>query len=75
MPDDYDSGAARVLKPWRGNGGVGVFRVMAAPGTRDRFRVIEAARGSREEEWTLVDLNARLAPYFRCGGHMVDQPY
>lgn len=65
----------RVLKQWRGNGGVGVFRVMAAPGTRDRFRVIEAARGSREEEWTLADLDVRLAPYFRHGGHMVDQPY
>lgn len=69
------AGQIRVLKQWRGNGGSGVWRVMAAPGTPDRFRAIEASRESREAEWTLEDLKSTMAPYFERGGHMVDQPY
>ncbi len=82
-------GEIRVLKQYRGNGGVGVWKVgLAAPlavvdehgapkllplGTRVKVR--HAKRGSVEEEIELGDFFNLCEPYFANGGKMIDQVY
>jgi Domain of unknown function (DUF6815) len=67
---------ARVLKQYRGHGGVGVWRVeRSEDGTT--LKVRHAQRGSEEERMDLAALLQRLAPYFEpeAGGHLIDQAW
>lgn len=78
LPRRLASGGARVLKPNRGNGGIGVWRVeldgpsaprhgeapAAAPGMDAAVRVLHAQRGSREERMTLGEFLDQRADYF-----------
>jgi len=69
-------GGARVLKQYRGQSGIGVWRVEAIASS-SLLRVRHAQRGSVEEVFDLTTLLERLAPYFDIanGGHMVDQAW
>jgi hypothetical protein len=83
-------GEVRVLKQYRGNGGMGVWKVelpAGSPlvyeqnGTRirpkidTRIKVRHAKRGSVEEEISLGDFFTRCEPYFTGSGRMIDQVY
>jgi hypothetical protein len=73
------SGAARVLKQWRGHSGIGVWRVQsvegAPSGAASLVSARHAQRGSAESAMTFDAFVALMAPYFDDGGHMVDQAW
>lgn len=80
LPGRLTSGNARVLKQYRGNGGLGVWKVEWDGGTTlpqpvSIIRVRQARRGGIEEQITLDDFFRRCAPYFEGDGRMVDQAY
>ena len=82
-------GAPRVLKQYRGHGGIGVWKVEPAkhvagqPGLASepqlpqlpQLRVREAPSGSAEQVLTIDAFVKRCAAYFTGDGRMVDQPY
>jgi hypothetical protein len=74
------SGAARVLKQWRGHSGIGVWRVERLENDlplqpTSLVRLRHAQRGSTEAEVSFDQFVAQMAPYFDDGGHMVDQAW
>ncbi len=83
-------GDVRVLKQYRGNGGIGVWKVelpldspadneLRGTGLRPpldtRIKVRHAQRGSIEEEIELGEFFSRCEPYFVDSGMMIDQIY
>jgi hypothetical protein len=84
LPEALATGKARVLKQYRGNGGIGVWKVQIAegllsPGSPPRpetlVRIRHAKRGCVEETVTLEDFFAVCEPYFSGAGKMIDQDY
>ncbi|HYY35415.1 MAG TPA: Cj0069 family protein, partial [Candidatus Binatia bacterium] len=89
LPLRLADGKARVLKQYRGNGGLGIWkvqlpmnaitgierRVNALPRPETLVRVRHAKRGCGEEEITLGEFFARCEQYFVANGRMVDQEY
>ncbi len=83
LPARLANGKARVLKQYRGNGGVGVWKVQlsaerhcgAPPQPKTIIRVRHAKRGCTEEEITLSEFFARCEEYFLAEGRMIDQEY
>jgi hypothetical protein len=74
---------ARVLKQYRGNGGIGVWKIeLAAPADGGELRRSEivvrarhAKRGCVEETISLAEFCGRCEPYFAGDGRMIDQAY
>ena len=89
LPGRLAIGKARVLKQYRGNGGIGVWKVqlpmkdftgpergmVAPPQPETIVRVRHAKRGCTEEEITLGEFFARCEEYFLADGRMIDQEY
>ena len=90
LPVLLSRGEVRVLKQYRGNGGLGVWKVELAaplaavnepPDTRSPLpldtlvNVRHAQRGSVAEAITLGEFVTRCAAYFANSGKMVDQVY
>jgi hypothetical protein len=83
LPARLAHGKARVLKQYRGNGGIGVWKVQSetehvsgtSPQPDSMVRVRHALRGCTEEKITLREFFARCAEYFVSGGRMIDQEY
>ena len=80
LPTRIASGKARILKQYRGNGGIGVWKIESPdknclPGPETVVRVRHAQRGSVEEEIRLNDFFIRCEQYFSAGGGLVDQAY
>ncbi len=90
LPAKLAAGKARVLKQYRGNGGIGVWKVelvaaggrrasqgisSALPGPDSIVRVRQATRGASEETTRLDELYQRLELYFAGDGRMIDQAY
>jgi hypothetical protein len=89
LPARLAAGEARVLKQYRGNGGVGVWKVESAPRAaadsgrgnaappmdKTRVRVRHAKRGCVEETMPLGEFLGRCEPYFSGNGRMIDQAY
>lgn len=78
LPLRLATGAPRVLKQNRGNGGNGVWRVELIEGTHvDNaiVRVIHAQKGSVAEEMPLHTFIDHCSGYFTRNGPMVDQPF
>ncbi len=83
LPGRLASGKARVLKQYRGNGGIGVWKVQlsaeesgsATPQPESMVRVRHAKRGCAEEAITLREFVARCEEYFVDDGRMIDQEY
>src|SRR5262245_42729227 len=77
LPQCLAEGKPRVLKQYRGNGGIGVWKVGAVdPRTPEaRVRVRHAIRGSQECEESLDEFVARCAEYFQDDGRIIDQVY
>ena len=81
-------GDVRVLKQYRGNGGIGVWKVELPmdspadcrqwetgflPQLDTRIKVRHAQRGNIEEEIELGEFFTRCEPYFADSGRMIDQ--
>jgi hypothetical protein len=70
---------ARVLKQYRGQSGIGVWKVESIPSSASPslFRLRHAQRGCTEEIVDMPLLLKRMSPYFEAeaGGHMIDQPW
>ncbi len=75
FPQHLRDRGPRVVKQNRGNGGQGVWKVEALPGTSTKVRVLHALRGSRPEEMPLDAFMARCEPYFGWGGCVIDQAF
>ncbi len=83
LPARLANGKARVLKQYRGNGGIGVWKVQfsaeggngAPPQPESIVRVRHAKRGCTEEEITLNEFFAHCEEYFLADGRMIDQEY
>jgi len=75
FPSSLDSGP-RVLKPNRGNGGLGVWKV-AFSGQPTRTATIQhaAPRNDVTEDVDLGAFMARWDGYFADGGKLIDQPF
>jgi hypothetical protein len=83
FPDRLASGEARVLKQYRGNGGIGVQKVELVGGTPSNGDVVVRVQNARTrddvtEEMPLGELVRRCARYFdysEGAGRLVDQPF
>ncbi len=81
FPPRLASGAVRVLKQNRGNGGNGVWSVQLGPdqpASSDAdaiVRVEHALRGSVAETMRLGDFIDRCEIYFSGSGRLIDQPF
>jgi hypothetical protein len=89
LPARLANGKARVLKQYRGNGGIGIWKVqspmniftnverdpLAVPRPETIIRVRHAKRGCSEEEITLAEFFGRCEQYFVANGRMIDQEY
>src|SRR5262249_8953222 len=77
LPQCLAEGKPRVLKQYRGNGGIGIWKVEAVDSRAPwaRVRVRQALRGSQESEESLDKFVARCAEYFQGDGRIIDQVY
>ena len=81
FPARLASASPRVLKQNRGNGGIGVWKVMlaeagwAAPGDDTPVEVLHARRDSLVEHMRLGDFMERCMAYFDGTGRLIDQPF
>jgi hypothetical protein len=80
LPLRLSSGKARVLKQYRGNGGLGIWKVElikggSLPQPETMVRVRHAKRGSVEEKISLDEFFTRCEQYFTGQGRMIDQAY
>jgi hypothetical protein len=89
LPAYLANGKARVLKQYRGNGGVGVWKVQlpiddfanakrditGPPHPETIVRVRHAQRGCGEEDITLGEFFEGCEEYFLANGRMIDQEY
>ena len=90
LPRRLASGEARVLKQYRGNGGIGVWKVQLqghplanhgrcgdslTPSCDTPVSVRQAIRGAYEEVMPLGELIDRCRPYFDNAGRVIDQVY
>jgi len=84
FPASLVSGQPRVLKPNKGNGGSGVWKVEpvgpvagdnAALRDDELLSIRQATRGSREEERSLGEFILQCQPFFAGGGRVVDQAW
>jgi hypothetical protein len=81
LPGRLATGKARVLKQYRGNGGIGVWKIQSSAGgdvpprPESIVRVRHAQRGCTEEKITLNEFFARCEKYFAADGRMIDQEY
>ena len=71
-----------MLKQYRGNGGIGVYRVALLQhsngGSVDMNAIVEtqhARRGSVPQQMSLGDFVSRMEKHFTDGGRMIDQPF
>jgi hypothetical protein len=76
FPESIASGAPRVVKQNRGNGGIGVWKVTLVDPDGGVVRVQHAAPRDDVTEDLLVDVfTQRCAPYFEGSGKLIDQPF
>src|SRR5215470_9985773 len=77
LPQCLAEGNPRVLKQYRGNGGIGVWKVEAVDphAPWGRVRVRHALRGSQEFEEPLDEFVERCAQYFQGDGRVIDQVF
>jgi hypothetical protein len=86
LPRRLASGSTRVLKQYRGNGGVGVYRVALLPsnaassdGAATAMDALvetqHARRGSVPAQMSLGDFMRRMEKHFTGDGRMIDQPF
>lgn len=66
--------AIRILKPYRGNGGNGVFKIDAT-GYKNNRIVVTHAKGNEARALTIDDLFKEFEPYFKGNDMLIDQAW
>jgi hypothetical protein len=86
LPRRLASGATRVLKQYRGNGGIGVYRVAlqqppaggsasTLPSLDSLVHTQHARFGSAPKDMTLGEFMGKLEKHFEGDGRLIDQPF
>ena len=80
LPGRLAAGQARVVKQYRGNGGMGVWKVelvdpASEPDQNSLVRIRQGRRGNFDEEISLGAFFDRCRTYFTGDGRMIDQAY
>jgi hypothetical protein len=81
FPKRLAKAGPRVLKQYRGQNGIGVWKVelltaqTGIPGANSPVRVLEARRDSLEEDTSLGEFLDRCEIYFHGAGRLLDQPF
>jgi hypothetical protein len=90
FPKRLASSRQRVLKQYRGNAGIGVWKVElrdgepspltsrtdgVAPGADSSVRVLQARRGSIEQDMRLGEFMSACEAYFSGSGRLIDQAF
>jgi len=65
----------RILKPYRGNGGNGVFKIDATGYQNNKIVVTHAKKGNEERSLTIDDLFREFEPYFTANDMLIDQEW
>jgi len=65
----------RILKPYRGNGGNGVFKIDTTDYHNNRISVTHAKGGDQENVLTIEGFLAAFEPYFAANDLVIDQPW
>jgi hypothetical protein len=65
----------RILKPYRGNGGNGVFKIDATGYRKNEITVTHAKGENEEKVFTLDNFFTTFEPYFRTNDMLVDQQW
>lgn len=73
--ESLDIGVPRVLKRFRGDGGIGVFKVWKTPDEQFPVRLLHAQRGSEEQSLTVDAFHAQMNAYFLDGNPVVNQEW
>ncbi len=74
LPNHLKKGS-RVLKQYRGNDGIGVWKVQAHPADATLLRVRHAPRANLEIDMSFAAFYQMLEPYFANAGKIIDQTY
>ncbi len=80
LPVRLAAGEVRVLKQYRGNGGMGVWKIelidpAAGAGTEALVRVRQGRRGNYDQKMTLKEFFTLCWEYFTGEGRMIDQVF
>ena len=65
----------RILKQYRGNGGEGVFKIVASQLVGKKIGVTHAKNGDKEKILSTGDFFDEFKIYFNEGGVLIDQPW
>ena len=65
----------RIVKPYRGNGGNGVFKIDTADYKDNRISVTHARGGDEDRVLTIDDFLASFEPYFTANDMLIDQQW
>lgn len=74
FPSSLSVTGIRVLKQFRGNGGNGVFKIIADPGG-EKIIVIHAAGADQPKTYQPEEFYQEFKIYFSDGGSLIDQPW
>ena len=74
LPQHLKTGP-RVLKQYRGNDGIGIWKVQAHPTNAGLVRVRHAPRANLEQDMTFSAFYEILEPYFANNGRIIGQTY
>lgn len=66
---------SRVLKQYRGNGGLGVWKVKLLSDDESKVAILHAQRGSVVEKMDLDEFMSQMNQYFTNDSHLIDQKY
>jgi hypothetical protein len=75
LKTQLQSGQTRVLKQYRGNDGIGVWKVSPHPTNPDSVRLRHASKSALEQEMEFGECLALLEPFFLAGGKMINQAF
>lgn len=65
----------RILKPYRGNGGNGVFKIDVTSYKNDKISVTHAKGGDEQTVLTIDEFFAAFEPYFTTNDMLIDQQW
>ena len=74
LPESLQLSGVRVLKQYRGNGGNGVFKIIAGP-TNKAVKVVHAKDSSVERILSWRDFNNEFKAFFSNDGLLIDQAW
>jgi hypothetical protein len=75
LKTQLQAGKTRVLKQYRGNDGIGVWKIAPHPENPELLRLRHASKSALEQEMDLPSCLALLEPYMQAGGKIIDQAF